>query len=238
MPSPTTALDIIRGALNLTNAVGVDQTLTADEVSDGLEVFNDLLEIFNTRNLSVFGSANQTFNTIAGQAVYTIGAGGDWSTVRPVRINDPAYVVINNTSYPVYSMTQAEYNAIPVKTQPQPFPYRYLYVNYFPLALVTLWPVPSQVAPITFSIDNQLAAVTNASTAISFPPGYAMVFKYKLAVMLAPLFGRKMTAYPDVMKIANESFADICRANKTLTLMDYPFRVRPPNYPDFIAGNY
>jgi hypothetical protein len=238
MPSPTTAHDIIRGALYLSNAVGVDQTLTASEVSDGLEVFNDLLEIFNTRNLAVYGAANQTFNTVAAQATYTIGTGGDFNTVRPVRINDPAYTVIDGTSYPVYSMTQAEYNAIPVKTQQQPFAYRYLYVNSFPLGQITLWPVPSQIAPITFSIDTQLSAVTSAGASISFPPGYAMVFKYKLAIMLAPLFGRKMTEYPDVARIAAESFADICRANKKLTVMDYPYRARPPNYPDFVAGAY
>ena len=238
MPSPTTGLDIIRGALNLTNAVGVDQTLTASEVSDSLEAFNDLLEIFNTSNLAVYGSGNQTFNTVAGQATYTIGTGGDWNTVRPVEIVDPAYTVINNTSYPVYSMTQAEYNKIPVKTQPQPFAYRYLYVNSFPLGQITLWPVPSQIAPITFTINNQLTAITNAATAISFPPGYAMVFRYKLAIMLAPLFGRRMTEYPDVYKIATESFADLCRANKTLTVMDFPIGMRRPNFQDFTAGLY
>ena len=56
--------------------------------------------------------------------------------------------------------------------------------------------------------------------------------------MLAQLFGRRVTEYPDVMQIATKSFADICRANKTLTMMDFPYRVRPPNYPDFIAGAY
>ena len=179
MPSPTTGLQIIRGALNLTNAVGTDQTLTAAEVSDCLEAFNDLIEIFNTSNLAVYGSGNQTFSTAAAQATYTIGTGGDFNTVRPVEIVDPAYTVINNTSYPVYAMTQAEYNKIPVKTQPQPFAYRYLYVNTFPLGQITLWPVPSQVAPITFTINNQITAITDAGASVSFPPGDAMVFRYK-----------------------------------------------------------
>jgi len=104
MPSPTTALDIIRGSLALTNAVGIDQTLTNAETTQALSVFNDLLEIFNTRKLAVWGVADQTFSTVAGQTTYTIGAGGDWNTARPVWINDPAYAVINgNTSYPFTS---------------------------------------------------------------------------------------------------------------------------------------
>lgn len=239
MPSPTTALQIIEDSLGLTNAVGVDQTLTADETSDCLREFNNLLEIFNTRNLAVYGAVNQTFNTVAAQATYTIGSGGNWNTVRPVRIDDPAYSVINsNTSYPCYSMTQAEYNLITVKDQQQQFPDRYLYVNTFPLGRVTLWPVPSGIIPLTFSINTQLAAVSVAGATISFPPGYAMVFTYKLAPMLGPMFGKQASA--DVIRIGNESFADICRVNKKLTLMTYPYALgaNNPNYQDFVAGNY
>lgn len=240
MPSPTTALEIIRGSLGLSNAVGADQQLTALETSDSLAVFNDLLEIFNTKNLAVYGAANQTFNTVIGQAVYTIGTGGDWNTTRPVRINDPAYAVVNGSSYPFYSMTQAEYNQITVKTQTQQFPYRYLYVNAFPLGLVTLWPVPSAVTALTFSIDGQLTAISSVGTTISFPPGYANAFRYKLGVMLMPYFGKKAVDFPDIVQIANDSFADICRANKKLTMMQYPYGLAQnnPNYQDFIAGMY
>jgi len=241
MPSPTTALDIIRGSLALTNAVGIDQTLTNAETTQALSVFNDLLEIFNTRKLAVWGAADQTFNTVASQATYTIGTGGDWNTARPVWINDPAYAVINgNTSYPFTSMTQQEYNLITVKDQQQQFPYRYLYVNSFPLGEITLWPVPNQVIPVTFSLMGQLSSVSSAGASIAYPPGYALAFRYKLAVMLAPFFGKKISQYPDVVALSNEYFADICRANKTLTLMEYPYGLNGYNlnYQDFIAGAY
>lgn len=221
MPSPTTALQIIEDALGLTNAVGVDQTLTAEEVATGLRAFNDLLEIFSTRNLAVYGSANQSFNTVVGQSVYTIGTGGNWNTARPERIEEPAYAVVNGMSFPVTSMTQDEYNAIANKAQTQDFPARYLYVNDYPLGLVTVFPVPSAIAPVTFSLDRLLTAVASAAASLSFPPGYAMVFTYKLAIMLAPRFGKKIANYPEVVQIANDSFADICRANKTTRLMSY-----------------
>jgi len=219
MPSPTTALEIIEDALALSNAVGVDQTLTADEVSDCLRAFNNLLEIFSTRSLAVYAQANQTFNTVAGQASYTIGTGGNWNTVRPVRIGDQAYSVVNGVSFPCLSMTEAEYNAIPTKTQTQDFPDRYWYQNIFPLGIVTLWPVPSAITAVTFPIDRVLTQITVAGAAVSFPTGYAMAFTYKLAIMLAPVFGKKITEYPDVVQIANESFADICRANKKVRLL-------------------
>jgi hypothetical protein len=221
MPSPTTALQIIIDALDLTNAVGSDQTLTTDEVSKSLRAFNDLIEIFNTRNLAVYGAVNQTFNTIANQFVYTIGSGGDWSTTRPERINSPAYSVTNGVTSACTSMTQGEYNLIAYKAQTLPWPERYLYVNTFPLGTVTLFPVPSAVVPVTFSIDNQITAISSAGASISFPPGYAMVFKYKLAVMLGDSFGVNIKDFPDVVSTATETFADICRANKKLRVMSF-----------------
>jgi hypothetical protein len=214
MPSPTTALQIIEDALGLTNAVGVDQTLTADEVSDSLRVFNDLLEVFSLNNLAVYGQADQTFNTVAGTDVYTIGVGGTWNTVRPVRINDPAYSVVNGTSFPLVSITQAEYAGISNKAQTQGYPDYYFYVNDYPLGIITLWPVPSAIVPLTFNIDRVLTAVTDAAATLSYPPGYAQAFKYKLAIMLAPTFGKKISNYPDVQLIANQTFGDICRVNQ------------------------
>src|SRR5688572_6434007 len=116
MPSPTTALEIIGDALGLTNAVGIDQTLTAAETADCLRKFNDLLENLSTQNLAVYGQTAQTFLTASGQSVYSIGVGGNWNTVRPVRI-EGAYTTLSGETFPAIPMTQGEYDAIAVKTQ-------------------------------------------------------------------------------------------------------------------------
>lgn len=240
MPSPTTALEIGRSALGLTNAVGVDQTLTADQTTLVVSVFNDLLEIFSTNNLAVYGASNQTFNTAASTATYTIGTGGTWNTTRPVRIHPNAYSISSSTSFPCISMTQEEYNAIPVKTQTQTWADRFMYVNTFPLGVVTLWPVPTGIIPMTFSIDTVLSSVAAAGTSISFPPGYSMVFQYKLAIMLGPRFGKKMADYPEIVAIANDSFADICRVNKRIRVMGFDPAYTGggvPTLQSFLAGN-
>lgn len=224
MPSPTTALQIITDSLMLSRAVGVDQTLTALEVSDSLRTFNDLVEILSTENLAVYGQANQTFNTIANQKVYTIGPAGNWNTVRPVRIGPYAYSSLpvgaaQPASFPCISITQDEYNLISSKDQTQEYPDVFLYVNDNPLGIVTLWPVPSQVTPITFTIDRVLTQSATAATVITFPPGYAHMFKYNLAPMLAPYFGKQVD--PEVQAEAVRSLADIKRANKRPRVMRY-----------------
>jgi hypothetical protein len=227
----STALQLIRDALGLTGAVGVDQTLTADETSDGLRVLNQLMEDWSTQNLAVYGQANLPFNTVVGQSVYTIGTGGNWATTRPVRINAPAYSVYQGVSFPCLPMIQAEYNLIPDKTQTQDFPDYYLYVNDAPLGLVTLYPVPSSIVPVTFSIDRVLTEASTAATVLSLPPGYLKALRYALAIELAPWFGKKILNYPEIVKMAATSFANIKRANRTLSLM----RVDPA-YGDGYSG--
>lgn len=217
LPSPPltarSASQLIQDALALTNAVGVDQTLTAAETTDALRILNDLIEDWSTQTLAIYGLANQTFNTAAGQATYTVGVAGNWNTNRPVRINADAYSTIQGATFPCVPITQAEYDSISIKTQQQEYPDYYLYVNEYPLGLVTLWPVPSAVTPITFSMDMLLQSVTNAATVLEFPPGYMNAFKYALAVMLAPSFGSKIRDYPDVVAIADRSLGNIKRAN-------------------------
>jgi hypothetical protein len=224
VPSPTTALQIIEDALGLTRAVGVDQTLTPAEISDCLRQLNDLIENWSTQQLAVYGQANQTFNAIANQKVYTIGASGDWNTVRPVRIDSPAYSSLpigssTPSTYPCYPITQAEYNTIAFKDQTQDYPDYFLYVNEYPLGKITLWPVPTQATPITFSIDRIITQVASASASLSFPPGYVDAFKYNLAPRLASLFGRPAT--PEVLGLAVSTLADIKRANRTTPVLRY-----------------
>ncbi len=219
-----TALQLIRDALALTNAVGADQTLTADETADGLRALNDLIEDWSTQNLAVYGLADQAFNTVANQATYTVGVGGNWATNRPVRINDPAYATVQSVTFPYNSITQRDYDLISYKSQPgggTDLNQVYLYVNEYPLGLVTLWPVPDSIFPITFSVDLIIDSVPTAATVLEFPPGYMKGFKYALAVELAPIFGKRMVNYPDVQSIANKTLGNIKRANMKPSLLQF-----------------
>ena len=212
MPSPTTANDLFRTALGLTNSVGVDQTLTAQETSDCLAVLNDIYEDLSNQSLGVWSTNNQTFATVAGTAVYTIGTGGVWNTVRPVRINEPAYCTYQGVDFPVYEWDQETYNLVGLKTQQQPIVQKFLFVNEFPLSYITLWPVPSGVVNMTFSIDNVLTNIASAGTTLTFPQGYAKLYNYMLAVELAPLFGKQASA--EVKATAVQTLANIKRVNK------------------------
>lgn len=209
----TTALDIIESALSLSNAVGVDQTLTADETSDCLARFNRMIDAWNAGGLAIYNSFNETFSTVAGTGGYSIGPTGTWVTTRPQSISSPAICTYSGVDYPVLPMTQEEYNYISLKSQQQPIVLRFLYVNSIGDGIIVLWPVPSEVVLMSFNFQTIVAGPVSASSSVAFPPGYEDAFEYNLAVRLAPIFGK--SAPPDVQKMAVESLATIKRANRT-----------------------
>ncbi len=213
MPSPITAYDLIAGALRLNGAIASGETPTADEANDSLNSLNDIIEDWSTETLTVYGQATETFNTIGGQADYTIGPAGNWNTVRPIRING-GYCRYQGVDFGLIVVGQGQYDLIPLKTQQQPIVQELLYVNDNPLGLITLWPIPSEVVQITIDTDRVLTSVPNTATSIVLPPGYLKALRWALAVETAPEYGRPIT--PDMLRIATDAKGDIKRANKRM----------------------
>lgn len=214
-----TAGTLVTRSLRLVGAIATGEIPTSAEMNDGLDSLNDLLENWSTQNLAMFGSAVQTFPTVAGQATYTIGAGGNWNTTRPIRISDAPTCTFNGVDFPITLIGPDEYAMIGLKTQQQPIIEKLLYVNSNPLGLITLWPVPSGIVNITINADRVLTAVTDSNTAMLFPPGYLLAMRYNLGILLAPDYGRTIT--PEVAGVAGTSFAAIKRANKVRRSMTF-----------------
>jgi hypothetical protein len=219
MPSGITAGELIKSSLRLIGAIGTSEVPTADEFTDALNALNDLLETWSTQNLAVYGSADVTFNTVAGTATYTIGPTGAWVTDRPVRINDAPICTFGGVDFPINLVGQGDYDLIPLKTQQQPIVEQMLYVNDSPNGRITLWPVPSSVVAITMNIDRVLTQVANTATVLSFPPGYLLAIRYNLGILLAPDYGRQVA--PEVISVAQSSFANVKRANKVKRTAKY-----------------
>jgi hypothetical protein len=198
--------------MRLIGVIATGETPTADEMNDGLSSLSDLLENLSTQNLAVYGSAVEVFPTVAAQATYTIGPAGNWNTVRPVRIAGDAICTFNGVDFPVMQIGQGEYDAIGLKTQQQPIVEKLFYLNDNPLGKITLWPVPSGIVNISVNTDRVLTNVTDVNTAMVFPPGYLLMMRYMLAILMAPDYGVQIT--PEISSVASSSLAAIKRANK------------------------
>lgn len=206
-----TALELLTDSLRKLGVLSANETPRAFQANQALAVLNDLLEAWSTESLSVWGIVPQAFNTVVGKASYTIGPGGDWNTARPVRIGDPATCTYQGVDTPVYEIDQASYGLIPIKTLQAAIVQRYRYINDNPLGVITLYPVPAAVVPITLRIERVLTAIPTLQTVLVFPPGYKRALTAALAVELGPEYN--IEASDTVKAVARNGKADLRRAN-------------------------
>lgn len=225
MPSSQTALQLITSSMRLIGAIATGETPTADEANDGLTALNDLMETWSTENLAIYGSANESFPTVGGQAVYTIGPAGNFNTVRPVRIAS-AYCTYQGVDFPIEIIGQDQYNLIPLKTQQQQVVEQLLYVPDNPLGIITLWPVPSQIITLVMSTDRVLSQVPSLATSLIFPPGYLLALKHALAILLAPDYG--VSVSPEIIGVHTTAKANIKRANKQRRIAQFDVALTDP----------
>lgn len=218
MPSGIIVSDLIRSSMRLIGAIATGETPSAEEVTDGLLVLNDMLENWSTETLSVWGSSNQTFSLIANQATYSIGPAGNWNTTRPQDI-DGAYCTFGGVDFPIEVISQQQYNDISIKSMKQPITERLLYVNEFPLGVVTVWPVPTQNTLITLTMSRVLAFPVAVTDVLTGPPGFLKALRYCLAVEFAPEFGIEASA--TVIQVAADAKGDYKRANLPLLVAGY-----------------
>jgi hypothetical protein len=210
MPSPIVASDLIASAARLAGVLADGETLTASEFNDSLLVLNDLLENWSTERLSVWDTANEAFNLVAGTASYTIGSGGVFNTTRPPLGILGGYVTLNGSDFGLTPITKAEYDLMMVKTQ-QGLPERVLYVGSYPLATVVFWPVPSEAMTVSLQTTRTLSQAALA-TSLSGPPGWVKALRSNLGVELCAEFG--MPATDALLQIAADAKGDFKRSNQ------------------------
>lgn len=225
--------DLIRSSMRLIGAIATGETPSAEEVTDGLLVLNDMLENWSTETLSVWGSSNQTFILIANQATYSIGPAGNWNTTRPQDI-DGAYCTFGGVDFPIEVISQQQYNDISIKSMKQPITERLLYVNEFPLGVVAVWPVPTQNTLITLTMSRVLAFPVAVTDVLTGPPGFLKALRYCLAVEFAPEFGIEASA--TVIQVAADAKGDYKRANIPLAVSSYDDALTTPQVAIYQRG--
>lgn len=221
-------------------AIASGETPTADEASDSLDVLNEMIESWRLESLLLYHTPEFVFPTVAGQAKYTVGVGGDWDMERPTEIDRLFYRqmpgnVKEQLDLPISIMTPDEYRMIPTKNTDSTIP-TWAYIDYdYPLLTIQFWPVPSVGQHIVMYPFATLQGVSTLDDVITFPDGYARALRFNLAVELAPEFGRAASA--DIREIAGESKGVIKRRNQRgeVLLMD-PYLIRRPIAWDWRTG--
>ena len=205
-----TVRDLIKGSLRLIGSIASGETSTAAEEADALSSLNDLLENWSIEGLLIYQNIRESFALVGAQQSYTMGVGGNFNTVRPIKVVK-ANILFGQTEVPLELLTHQQWADVQTKSNQSNVP-RSLYASgSYPLETISLWPTPANASNIILYSIKPLAAFATVNDVITLPPGYARALRYNLALELAPEYGRDPSAM--VAMAAQDSKADLKRQN-------------------------
>lgn len=209
MAGITTAADIIRSAIRVLTAQSSAEDISAEEMNDGLNALNLMLDAWSLESLFVYHhQLVGPFSTTAGVSAYAVGTASTWATARPNRIESAQYTV-GQSKYEVKGRTTAEWDALPAGVTGQP---EYLYYEMsYPAGTVNVWPTPDAAYSLSLRVPKQLQQFASATEEVLLPPGTKEALKFNLAVRLAPEYGVEPTA--TVIAMATASAGRLKRNN-------------------------
>ena len=215
-----TARDLIKGSMRLIGVLASGEQPSASEAADALASLNSLIDSWRTKRLLVYSVLPETFSLVAGKKKYTMGPGGDFDTVRPVRVELAKFIYSQigtpgpgplHLSLEIINVDQ--YNAFIVPDTQSPIPMWVYIDDAFPLRNVYFYTVPNMVNSVELFTWKQLTGFPNLDADISLPPGYEKALRYALAMELAPEYG---TSPSDVVvSTAATARADVMSSNNT-----------------------
>lgn len=190
-----TANDLISSSLRLIGVLASGETPAAAEANDGLTILNQMLDSWNAERLALFTIQRQVLAPPVLKQAYTVGPGGDFNIARPPRIERVGVISLANAAQPlelpVELLTDAGWEAIPVKNISSSLPLKVWNDLGFPLMTLSFWPIPSVQVNFALYTWTALTQFPDLVTDEAFPPGYLKALRYNLAVDLAPEFGRQ-----------------------------------------------
>lgn len=101
-----TPTGLVDAAMRKLGAVQADESPTTDEVTDGVQAANLLIDTWSTQGLTIPTNVREVFPVSSGQTVLTIGSGAALDTVRPTDIS-AASILLNAPSAKSCTITSA-----------------------------------------------------------------------------------------------------------------------------------
>lgn len=219
-----TALDLISRALRTVGELPAGETAQGDYAEDCLDVLNALIEQLNLEDLILYYEKTEEFNLVSGQVSYTIGTGGDLSTLRPIEILAAQLRDANDLDIDLGMVSNDTYQRLTQKVTTPTLPSIISYNPNYPLGEIKVWPTPGSGLRLRLSSNKLLAAFAELSDAVDLPPGMTEVLVYGLADRLVLESGRADMADLITQKF-EDAKANVKRKNGKMDLMNFDPRL-------------
>lgn len=210
------AQSFILSALRLVGSLRSGQNLSAAELSDSLQVANDMLDAWNADGTMVFVHPRITqdqnglnLTLVANKQTYLLGNQNgteDFLLARPPRLERVSIMYSASQSTPVElpmdMYDDVRWQGVPNKTTPSLLPQVCYIETGYPDIQINFWPIPTTANPVVLYLWSALTQFPNLQTKFSFPPAYARAIRFNLAVDLFAEFSGDLQKFPVVQKQA------------------------------------
>lgn len=239
----TTARDLIQGALERIQVYAPGEQASNPDFARGLSELNSMLDSWSNENLTCYSILQQTGTIIPGVTQYTIGPGGTFNMIRPLRIDSSpgaVYLIDNNgDKYLLDVREQFDFNMISEPNVNSDLPSILFYDPQFPLGIINIYPAPNQSFPLYFDSYLQMADLGSLSAVLSLPPGYEKAIRDNLAIEISPYFPTAVVT-DKLENSARKSKANVKRTNIRLNISSYDQAIvaKPRGTWDIYSNSY
>lgn len=209
------AIDVIKDAMRLVNALGAGQPVSGEDTANALRILNGILDQWSTER-QMISALSRITNSWAGAlqskliGIDTPQPPGSIAVTRPIRI-EQASVTIGSTEYILQSLDEAGYAMYPLKTQ-QGTPNTFYYRATVPMGEIFLLPIPVTSVLLNLWFWVPFGTFALPASEMDLAPTYQKALKYCLAVEMAMEWtGRE--APGSVYQIMIDTKASIKRIN-------------------------
>ena len=226
------AINIVKSAMRLVNALGAGQTPSGEDQEDALQILNELFDEWSLERWMQSIRKEETFNLVPGVGIYPLGITtvpppNTISIAKPIRI-EIASILQGSASTELKFLNEADYAAYTDKVTPGTpgaFAYR---SGTADTGLLYILPIPVNILPLTIWSWIPFTGFATVQSEIDVAPGVKKLLKYALAVEMAPEWTGKDASATIQIK-ADDLKANVKRIN-TLAIK-YPFDAVGNLYP-------
>lgn len=191
--------DLITKALKKCRVVGFGRDATSEEITDGMQSLNILLDELSIVRTAITVRKSEQFPLVVRQNIYGIGPSStDFDTVRPIKIEQAWYLSVDGkTTYPLdVTMIEQEYGDIMTKDI-QAMPSRLFYKADWPLGVITFDYLPDQAYTLVINSWKPYEKINDPGdgTQLGFPDGFESMLVWNLADVLGPENGKPVDGY-------------------------------------------
>jgi hypothetical protein len=237
--------DLINSALRRIGVLASGEVPSGNESADAQVILNDLMDAFGADRLMIFTVQSSTQVPLVLKQVYTLGLGGDFNIPRPAKITGMSVLNLANAVEPLelpmdYHNDELRWaREIPVKNLTNNLPSVCYDDEQFPLRNLNIWPIPNVTVNFIIYFWQALSQFIDLITQYSFPPAYARMLKWNLALELFGEFGGDPQKFPMIEKQAILSMAAVKAMNiRPITIGVDPALIADGENWNWLTGEY